>query len=167
MISCFKINADANLQVVLDEHKYDESQLVSIKIPMTYLAYYTNSPFYQRVDGQIEIAGVEYEFVERKLCDDSLEFLCIPNQTAMTLHAAQNDLFKRLTGLDLNENKKSSTGLLKINLADYLKANHFFELHNLLFTENKWSSFYNDRILCYFSWVLENPPEKTSPDKLI
>jgi hypothetical protein len=166
MISCFKINADANLQVVLDEHKYDESQLVSIKIPMTYLAYYTNSPFYQRVDGQIEIAGVEYEFVERKLYDDSLEFLCIPNQIAMTLHAAQNDLFKRLTGLDLNENKKSSTGLLKINLADYLKANHLFELHYLLFTEHNWSSFYNEGLLYHFSRVLENPPEIASPANL-
>ena len=151
--------SDAQLEARLDENKYDESQLVSIKVPATYLSYYTNSKLFERVDGQIEINGVEYKYVKRRLFNDSLELVCLPNKTAVKLRAAQNDFFKLVNDIQHKENKKSSSGFSKNVSTDYLNFNHDFLLSSLFFTTSNWSSYFKDAVLFNFSSVIENPPE--------
>ena len=98
------------LAVQLDENKYDESQLVSIKVPARHLAYYNTSIEFERVDGQIETGGVRYNFVKRRLYKDSVEMLCIPNYSAMRLNAAKNEFFKLANGLQgQGADKRSSS----------------------------------------------------------
>src|ERR1700733_8110979 len=85
--------ANLQLQSQLDLRHYDESQLVSFKMPATSLAYYNNSAIFERVDGQIEINGIPYQYVKRRIYNDSIEFLCIPNQTALKLRVSGEDYF--------------------------------------------------------------------------
>ena len=162
IISFIEVKADARLETLLDENNYDESQLVSIKIPVTFLSYYTNSSFFERVDGQIEIGGVEYKYVKRKLYNDSLELICIPDQTAMRLRAAKNEFFKTVNDLQHKENKKNCSGALKNILTDYLTANQRFELDCLRSATFKWPSCCTAGLPSYFSSVIENPPEISS-----
>ena len=87
--------SDRRLEARLDRNEYDEYQLISLKIPITALAYYQSSSEFQRVDGQIEIGGVHYKYVKRRIFGDSLELLCIANHTAMKLQKMRGDWGKK------------------------------------------------------------------------
>lgn len=91
--------ADRRLEAVLDANGYDGSQLISLKIPVNSLSYYNPSTQFERVDGQIEVGGIQYKYVKRRLYGDSLELLCVPNHTAMKLQTARNDFFRQVNDL--------------------------------------------------------------------
>jgi hypothetical protein len=82
-----------------DRQSYDETQLFSIKIPVTHLSYYNSTTTFERVDGQIEINGIPYQYVKRRILNDSLELLCVPNHMALKLRLASNDYFKLMHGV--------------------------------------------------------------------
>ena len=79
-----------------------------IKVPAVHLSSYVNSKEFQRVDGQIEIAGVQYNYVKRRFAEDSLELLCIPNKTATSLQTAKNEFFKLVNDLQHPGQSKKS-----------------------------------------------------------
>src|SRR6185295_4656344 len=72
---------------------------ISIKVPAVHLSSYVNTKEFQRVDGKIEIEGVQYNYVKRRFTEDSLELLCIPNKTATRLQTAKNEFFKLVNDL--------------------------------------------------------------------
>jgi hypothetical protein len=162
LISFLEGKATTQLEAQLDENNYDESQLISITIPVTKLSYYNNSILFERVDGQLEINGVQYKYVKRRLYNDSVELICIPDQTAMKLSNARNDFFKIVNDIQHKENKKSGSGLSKNISADYLTVNHHFLLSALYLTSSSWMPYSAEITPFNFSSVIENPPEKTS-----
>ena len=85
--------ASDQLEVRLDKSLYDESQLIELKVPMN-LPYQTNWSAYQRFDGEIEVDGIMYKYVKRKVANDTLYLMCIPNTKKMRLETAKNDFFK-------------------------------------------------------------------------
>jgi hypothetical protein len=86
--------ADTQLQSRVDRQQYDLSQLISVKVPLTHLSYYNSSPEFERVDGRIEIDGVPCEYVARRIFNDSVEFLCLPNRAALKIRVSGDDYFK-------------------------------------------------------------------------
>ena len=86
--------ASSELTDQLIDNKYDETQLVSLKVPVTNLSYYQNSKEFEWIDGKIEIGGVQYKYVKRRIYNDSLEVLCIPDQMAIRLKAVRNEYFR-------------------------------------------------------------------------
>ena len=91
--------AGRRLEASLDKNSYDESQLISIKLPITTLSYYNSNNRFERVDGQVEIGGIPYKYVKRRLFKDSLELLCIPDQARMGLQTAKNEFFRQVNDL--------------------------------------------------------------------
>lgn len=98
--------ADSRLEAQLDANQYDESQLISFKIPLTHLSYWTNSTQYQTARGHIEIGGIQYEYCKRRIFNDSLEVLCIPNQAVTKIKMAGADFFKLVNNLHTGQEKK-------------------------------------------------------------
>jgi hypothetical protein len=94
VIGLLETQANSELEAQLDENRYDDTQLISIKVPVRYLPYYSNSDEFQRVDGQIEVGGIQYKYVKRRIDHDSLEMLCVPNHKAMQLRTAVNEFFR-------------------------------------------------------------------------
>jgi hypothetical protein len=113
--SYLEARADRQLETRLDENRYDESELISIKVPSSHLSYYNSSTQFERVDGQIEVKGVQYKYVKRRLLNDSLEMLCIPNQTAMNLQTARNQFFQLVNDIQQHngQGKKSDHSISK------------------------------------------------------
>jgi hypothetical protein len=112
--------ADHRLEARLDRNEYDESQLLRVKIPITSLSYYNTSNSFERVDGQIDIGGVRYQYVKRRMFKDSLELLCIPNETAMKLQQVKNDFFRQVNDLQQqNQEKKTPSSPNKDLSKDY------------------------------------------------
>jgi len=100
-----KVNAQ--LEARLDNSLYNDSQLIELKVPI-HLPYQTNWAAYQRFDGEIEIGGMLYKYVKRKVANDTLYLMCIPNTKKMHLETAKNDFFKISNDLMQNDNSKKS-----------------------------------------------------------
>jgi hypothetical protein len=86
--------ASRRLEARLDRGQFDESELMTIKVPMSHLAYYNNFSVFERVNGTIEIKGVPCQYVERRIFNDTLELLCIPNKTVLKLRNNGEDYFR-------------------------------------------------------------------------
>jgi hypothetical protein len=114
VIGYWQERTKSDLEARLDVEEYDESQLMTVKIPMTHLSYYNTSPEFERVNGSVDIGGVQYKYVKRRLYNDSLELVCLPDQNAMKLRAtaiefcaAGNDFYKVTNGLQANTGKRT------------------------------------------------------------
>jgi hypothetical protein len=101
-------DADKTMVANIDENNYSDADLISIKVPAVHLSSYVNSKEFQRVDGQIEIGGIQYNYVKRRFAEDSLELLCIPNKTATSLQTAKNEFFKLVNDLQHPGQSKKS-----------------------------------------------------------
>jgi hypothetical protein len=111
--------ANRLLDSELDSNQYDESQLVSVKVPAIHFGYYVNSMEFERVEGQMEMGGISYNYVKRRLYHDSLELLCIPNTVAMQLNRAKNEFFKLVNDLQHpGQSKKTDSHSGKIYSTD-------------------------------------------------
>jgi hypothetical protein len=117
-------HADRRLEASLDKKDYDETQLLSIKVPVTSLSYYNSSANFERVDGQIDVSGVQYKYVERRIYKDSIEYRCIPNQMAMDLKSARETFFQLVNDLSHNgqEKKTPHSTQYKNVLQDYCET---------------------------------------------
>jgi hypothetical protein len=159
--SYFEDKANTRLEAQLDDNNYDESQLISIKIPAEHLAYYNNSKQFDRVDGKIEISGIQYNYVKKRLYNDSLEFLCIPNHEVMRLQTAKDDFFKLVNDLQhTGQGKKSDSHSNSKNLVtDYYMDNNAFNLNVFYFSTEKRPLANSSSITSRFSLTAEQPPE--------
>lgn len=99
LTSFMQYRSSRQLESKLDRLQYDETQLTTIKIPVTHLAYYQNSAAFERVDGEMDINGVPYKYVKRRIYNDSLELLCIPDQMLIKLRASGMGHFKLVHGI--------------------------------------------------------------------
>ena len=126
--------ADWQLESQLDLRHYDESALVSIKLPATHLAYYNNSAFFERVDGQIEINGIPYQYLERRIYNDSIELLCIPNQMALELRLSREDYFRLINDIDRSQQGKGHPVATKFFAVDPYTEPEPVRLGDLSFT---------------------------------
>ena len=99
--------ANTQLEATLDHNQYDDSQLIELKVPMN-LPYQTDWSGYQRYDGEIEINGVMYKYVKRKVANDTLYVMAISNTKKMHLETAKNDFFKITNDLTQNNKSKKS-----------------------------------------------------------
>ena len=98
--------ADAKLEVKLDRNDYKEDQLIEIKIPL-HLPYQLNWKAFERFDGEIDVDGIHYKYVKRKVYNDSLILLCLPNESKQNLEKARDDYFKNVNDIDPSSQKKS------------------------------------------------------------
>jgi len=127
--SFLQVRADVQLQSRVDRRQYDLSQLISVRVPVTHLSYYNNSPEFERVDGRIEIDGVPCEYVERRIFNDSLEFLCLPNQAALKIRMSGDDYFKLVN----DKQPDSRPGVQKSFVGDPYTVTEAFRFDELSF----------------------------------
>jgi hypothetical protein len=99
LTSYLQQRADKHLEARLDQHDYDHAQLIEMRVPlnMPYQTLLTTG--YERVNGEIEIDGIHYKYVKRKIENGELVLLCLPNQAKMRLESVSNDFFKLVNDL--------------------------------------------------------------------
>lgn len=116
----------------LDSDSFDEAGLIEVKVPM-HLPYPAYQQDYERYNGEIELEGVHYNFVKRKIFNDTLYLFCLPNHTKTELHKAKNN-FAALSGNESTSSSKKDTGssLKKSNSTeDYFSVEHVYSYLNL------------------------------------
>ncbi|RNI32804.1 hypothetical protein EFY79_19615 [Hanamia caeni] len=161
MYDFMKTQANKQLEVALDNNHYDESQLIELKVPVN-LPYQTSWSSYQRYDGEIEIGGVKYKYVKRKLANDTLYLKCIPNTKEMKLQTAKNDFFKLTNDLAQNQNPKkadnSSISVLKY-LSVFDNSSFGIEINSPLTPDQQWLSLKAEALPFVVLLSSERPPD--------
>jgi hypothetical protein len=96
-----KLEKDASVQLIdkLDNEEYSDDQLIEMKVPLP-MPYQTNWASFERYNGEIQIEGVHYNYVKRKVWNDTLILLCIPNHDKMSLNSAKEQFFSLVNDLD-------------------------------------------------------------------
>lgn len=131
--------ANRQLETALDNNSYDNSQLIEFKVALN-LPYQTSNYSYERYNGEIDINGTQYKYVKRKVVDDTLYVMCIPNTKTMHLETAKNDFFKMVNDLGTNKSSKKDNSKNSFQQSEY---------DQYLFTVNTFSG----NNLCNNLWL--------------
>ncbi|PWT73796.1 MAG: hypothetical protein C5B59_12510 [Bacteroidetes bacterium] len=108
LVTYLGLRANQRLENLVDRNDFKESDLISIKVPAKHLGYFLNSSQFERVTGRIDIAGVQYNYVKRRVFNDNLELFCIPNLRATELNYVRNKMTNWTYNL-LRQSKKSES----------------------------------------------------------
>ena len=152
--------ADSQLEIKLDNNRYDESQLIEIKVPIN-LPYQTTWSSFERYDGEVEMNGILYKYVKRKVVNDTLVLLCIPNHQKMELRTASNDFFKNTNDLQNNSRKSGipNTGSFKKLMSDYDEHTFTVPIHSFNFQRVFGSVYLAGNLLSSLHHSPEQPPD--------
>jgi hypothetical protein len=93
----------------LDNEQYDRGQLILFKVSAAALPYSNTSDVFQRADGELEAGNIHYRYVLKRLFNDSIEFLCLPDGENGRLQRAKSEIIHLAVDLpDANSHSKSS-----------------------------------------------------------
>jgi hypothetical protein len=133
-ISFLQDEATVQMESRLDQNNFDKSQLISIKVQTSHLDSYANASGYERINGEVEIRGVLYKYVAKRLLNDTLEFLCIQDQAGMKLQSAKNEFFTVVNDLkQCGPEKKADhhTANSRFFSLDYFTVADLYTFHGL------------------------------------
>jgi hypothetical protein len=122
--SVLQEQADAQLQSTVEENRYNDQDLVEIRVPLN-LPYQTDWKEFQAYDGEIKVDGVDYRYVKRKVEHGQLVLLCIPNHSKTHLTTARDQFFMLVNDLQHNGHSKSDgkpTQTVKSPVFEYWQA---------------------------------------------
>ncbi|HVF81687.1 MAG TPA: hypothetical protein VM884_07125 [Flavisolibacter sp.] len=115
----------------VDKKEYNDNELISFKTTLN-LPYYTSSAEYERAYGSVSIDGKEYEYVKRRVYNDTLELLCLPNNVETKIKTTGNDIAKASADGRAAAPLKKSASALKMPLPDFCQS---LKITNASFTE--------------------------------
>jgi hypothetical protein len=153
--------ADSRLEASLDANRYNESELISIKVAAN-LPYIANSQNYDRVDGEIIIKGIQYKYVKRRLYNDSVELLCIPNLAKTGVRNARDDFFRLANDLATNNSSKKSTDhshTSKFSVQDFTDDHAFVWQYKAGALFNAWYNRTAAELKSEYLSRLDKPPQ--------
>ena len=154
--------ASAELTEQITENRYDENQLISLKVPVTNLAYYNNSKEFEWVDGSIDIQGIRYKYVKRRIYNDTLEVMCIPDAASIRLGEINTAFFRFSNGLShtgQDRRQGAHTRLLHPLSPDYYSVGQTIQLQHPSVCAAKRKSIAAAFVSSLYKPVPENPPE--------
>ena len=99
--------SDISLEAKVEKQEYDESQLIELRIPIN-LPYHNDWTGFERFSGEVEIDGVHYKYVKRKVERGELVLMCLPNSEKQQLQTARDNFFKLVNDLQQNDTGKKS-----------------------------------------------------------
>ena len=155
--------ANAQLEARLDNNLYNDSQLIELKVPL-HLPYLTTWPDFQRYDGEIELEGLSYKYVKRKVANDTLYLMCIPNPQKTHLETAKNDFFKATNDLMQNTDSKKSDNSKTVSFKNLQGEydEYSFMLNTIIPIENAlnfWPDMNSQNLLSFPHISPEQPPD--------
>jgi len=132
-IYCFQTRSDASLQAKLDRNQYNDKDLIEVRIPIN-IPYYTDWSDFESYEGETTINGEHYRYVKRKLVNNELILLCVPNKTKTQLKKAGEEFFKHNADVQQVPGKKSGKEhQVKLTSSEYTcmdeDCQHGFDIH--------------------------------------
>lgn len=134
----------------------DTDQLISLKVPVA-LPYYTNSNEFQYINGEVQIEGIVYQYVKRRIFNDSIEYLCLKDAHKTRLLSAREQFYQLAYDLQVNKHKSSNhPTTIKPLLLEYCQSDRNFSLQAFTLPRQKKPVFY----LCPLPQLFDSAPVK-------
>jgi hypothetical protein len=111
----FEHKTVTNLEQKIDANNYSDGQLREISIPLN-MPYYGDKEM-ELVSGELEMNGLHYQYVKRKIENNILHIWCLPNYQRNDVVAAKNNLAKSTNQVP-NQSKKNT--LLKLFQTEFV-----------------------------------------------
>ena len=146
------------LEKKLDKKEYADSELISIKTKLN-LPYYQSSASFERAYGSVNINGKDYEFVKRRVFNDTLELLCLPDRHKTELNTVKNEIAKSTADHQSSVPDKKSTTVIKLNISEYLPLAASYLPFAEVIKLKKFNNTAGLHLLCGFYSQQEHPPQ--------
>ncbi len=140
-----------------DAQQYSDDELISIKTTLN-LPYYSSSADYERAYGSININGQDYEYVKRRVFNDTLELLCLPNHTKTKLQSLTNHLAQSATDGQTSVPGKSNT-VTKIFFPDFFQPLKSFTSTLVADVQSNFFTTNTNFISSNYTQLHERPPQ--------
>jgi hypothetical protein len=108
----FEQSSDNRQEVKIEEQAYLESELVEVKLAVR-LPYQVNTNGFEEYAGEIEMNGMHYNYVKRKVQNDTLVILCLPNDVKTEVSNARETFFSLVNDLNNAPEGKQSPAPVK------------------------------------------------------
>lgn len=154
---------DLHLEARINNKHFNEADLFEITVPLD-LPYQADWQDYERFDGEIEVDGIHYKYVKRRVYQGNLVLLCIPNEGKMQIQTARDQFFRLMNDLQHSSDKSpgSSHSTIKAPFQDYFASDSFWKLiappiQSILYNTEQ-VSFYNFS----YQFISIQPPDLNS-----
>lgn len=111
--------ADSRTQAMIDAGEFRPSNLIELSVPLD-LPYTTTWTGWEHFEGDIEIDGIHYRYVERKLEEGRMYVRCLPNTEKTQVLTARDEFSKLVNSFNKQTDSKKSAPVFVSNyLGDY------------------------------------------------
>ena len=151
------------LDLAIEEGNYNQQNLIEIKIPLN-MPYFSDKD-YEAAYGETEIDGTHYQYVKRKVSNNTLYLLCLPNNDKTNLITAKNNIEKNNSESTTNKPDKKSSfpSVIKSLEQEYVKTNFEYQLLNELLIVTDLPKISNNKAGNLFTILTPSqPPERCS-----
>jgi hypothetical protein len=161
VFSYLEEEASQELATSIDAKSFDENNLIEIKTDLN--MPYVSDKEYENAYGETVIKGVHYQYVKRKIENNVLYLMCLPNNEKTILAETKNTIEKNNveTGNSNSKQKNPVQKLLKSIQIEYIQNNNFYKLNEVvLITSSTLLSNRNNALSSlYKAPTPEQPPE--------
>lgn len=107
--------ATAQLEASVEQAQYDTAALITLTVPLT-LPYQTDWHGWEKIKGEIEIDGIVYQYVQRKVEKGQLVLQCLPNKQRAQLASARDRFFELANSFqaDNSHKKEAPANTIKV-----------------------------------------------------
>ncbi len=166
VFSWMEQNSYHSLNTQIDNRNYEDESLITIKLPIDQLPYYTNSPIFERTNGTVTVNGTTYQYVERRIYNDSLEMRCIPNALATHLTNARDLFFQLVNDLQQAPGKSNTPAkpilALKNIVTDFTLTETYSCYEPVFITGSSSYNLYQVK-----SYLFTKAPQEQPPDAVV
>lgn len=129
LFSAIENKATAKLEQKISAGRYNDEQLVEIRIPLN-MPYYTDKD-YENVYGETDFNGEHYRYVKRKVSGNTLYLLCLPNKEKTSIANAKNEFTKALNDIPGNKpGSQQKNGLIKLLTTEFQTNPTTFDINS-------------------------------------
>jgi hypothetical protein len=112
------------LVAAFDNQNTEGLELISLKVPSS-LPYYTGTGEFEKAVGEIEIDGIQYNYVQRKVTHDSIEYICVVNKAKTAIKKSSDQYYKLVNDVEQNTTKKGATAKIKLLNLDFFQGDDY------------------------------------------
>jgi glutamate racemase len=161
VFSYLEKEASQELAVSIETKNFDESNLIEIKTDLN--MPYVSDKDYENAYGETVIKGVHYQYVKRKIENNVLYLMCLPNDAKTVLAETKTNVEKNNTeaGNANSKHKSPAQKILKSTQIEYVQNHYSYQLDGMvMIASSTLLSNRNNRLSSLFSPLTpEQPPE--------
>ncbi len=160
VFSYLEKNASKDLTASIEAKDFDENNLIEIKTDLN--MPYVSDKEYETAYGETVIKGVQYHFVKRKIENNVLYLMCLPNEEKIALAETKSNIEKSNTELGNNNSKQKSPiqTIKKLSLTEYIQNSFSYNVVDLVNIATTLPYITNAKVYSLFAALTpELPPE--------